>query len=88
MKKEFYDFIFTNKPIYPILYNKSNNILNLLNKMVKNQSFSIRKLTKNYLDIYNKNISKSLVLIILKKKIGYRYLKICLKNENVNTTFE
>ena len=53
--------------------------------MDKNQSFSIRKLTKNYLDIYNEKISKSLVHNILKKKIGYRYLKTCLKNERANT---
>ena len=85
IKKEFYDFIFTNKPIYPRLDNKSNNILNLLNKKVKNHSFSIRKLTKNYFDIYNEKITKSLVHNILKKKIGYRYLKTCLKNERANT---
>ena len=39
IKKEFYDFIFINKPIYLTLDNKSNNILNLNNKMDKNQSF-------------------------------------------------
>ena len=50
--------------------------------------FFIRKLTKNYLDIYNDKISKSLVHNILKKKIGYRYLKTCLKNETANTIFK
>ena len=80
--KDYFHYCRSQKIIKPILDNRALQIDSLL-KARRNEKISCRKLSELYFNTYNKNISRQTINRILRNQLGFKYLKIIVKNKKI-----
>ena len=85
ISKSFFDYFFKSNPIKKKNSIFGNNLKLILQKIDKNSSISIRKLSELYYKTFGIKISKTKIHNLLRYELNLRYLKTCPKNNKLTT---